>query len=124
MHDKIYGPGPDDYGRNPRPKSVKLSKYDPDHYTRIEPESKDVIRQWKLNYFLGCAVKYISRAGHKKGVSALDDILKAKHYLEFEIEYLEHEYDETLEELRQSDDSSAESTDNGDNSTDYFGTKD
>lgn len=101
-----------------------LSDYNPEHYIRIKPESKDVIRQWGLNYFLGCAIKYISRAGHKKGVSALDDILKAKHYLEFEIEYLEHEYDEALEELRQGNDSSGQSTQGDNNSGDYFGTQD
>lgn len=41
----------------------------PEHYNRLNPQPKDVIRAWGLNFNLGSAVKYISRAGHK------DDIL-------------------------------------------------
>lgn len=62
----------------------------PDHYCegrRYEP--KDVIRDWGLNYNLGCAVKYISRAGRKDDI--LMDLKKARQYLEFEIEALEEE---------------------------------
>lgn len=42
----------------------------PEHYNRLNPQPKDVIRAWGLNFNLGSAVKYISRAGHK------DDIRK------------------------------------------------
>ena len=57
----------------------------PDHYTfgrKYEP--KDVIRDWGLNFNLGCVVKYISRAGRKDDI--LLDLYKARKYLEFEIE--------------------------------------
>ena len=37
----------------------------PEHYNRLNPQPKDVIRAWGLNFNLGSAVKYISRAGHK-----------------------------------------------------------
>ena len=62
----------------------------PSHYTegrKFEP--KDVIRDWGLNYNLGCAVKYISRAGRKDDI--IQDLKKAQTYLGFEIEALEKE---------------------------------
>lgn len=64
----------------------------PNHYCegrKFEP--KDVIRDWNLNFNLGNAVKYISRNGRKAGNSALQDLKKARQYLDFEIEYLEKE---------------------------------
>lgn len=62
----------------------------PNHYCKDRKfEPKDVIRDWNLNFNLGNAVKYISRNGRKEGNSALQDLKKAKQYLEFEIEYLE-----------------------------------
>jgi len=60
----------------------------PDHYCdgrKYEP--KDVIRDWGLNFNLGSCVKYISRAGRKG--DKLEDLRKAKQFLEFEIEALE-----------------------------------
>lgn len=60
----------------------------PRHYTQGRLyEPKDVIRDWELNFNLGSAVKYISRAGRKN--DKLEDLKKAKQFLEFEIEYLE-----------------------------------
>lgn len=61
----------------------------PKHYTdgrKYEP--KDVIRDWDLNFNLGNAVKYISRAGRKNGESDIKDLMKAREYLKFELEYL------------------------------------
>lgn len=54
-------------------------------------EPKDVIRDWNLNFNLGNAVKYISRNGRKDGNSSVQDLKKARQYLDFEIEYLEKE---------------------------------
>lgn len=57
----------------------------PSHYIegrRYEP--RDVIRDWDLNFNLGNVVKYASRAGRKGDI--LEDLKKAKQYLEFEIE--------------------------------------
>lgn len=60
----------------------------PSHYVegrRYEP--RKVIQDWDLNFYLGNAVKYISRAGRKG--PAVEDLRKAIQYLEFEIERLE-----------------------------------
>lgn len=59
----------------------------PVHYTggrKYEP--RKVIMDWGLNFYLGNVVKYISRAGRKG--NALNDLMKAKQYLEWEIERL------------------------------------
>jgi len=48
-------------------------------------EAIKVIEAWELNFSLGNVVKYISRAGKKENTIALQDLLKAKKYLEFEI---------------------------------------
>lgn len=50
-------------------------------------EAIKVIEAWGLGFCLGNTVKYISRAG-KKG-SALEDLKKARWYLEREIKKLE-----------------------------------
>jgi len=62
----------------------------PSHYVdgrKYEP--KDVIRDWNLNFNLGSAVKYISRAGRKDDI--IQDLKKAKQFIDFEIEALERE---------------------------------
>lgn len=61
----------------------------PEHYNRLNPQPKDVIRAWGLNFNLGSAVKYISRAGHKDDI--VQDLKKAREFLSFEIEALEAE---------------------------------
>jgi len=48
-------------------------------------EAIKVIEAWGLNFSLGNVIKYISRAGKKENTTALQDLLKAKKYLEFEI---------------------------------------
>ena len=55
----------------------------PEHYTRLDPEPIDVIEDWGLSYYLGNAVKYISRAGYKG--DAREDLSKAVFYLQREI---------------------------------------
>lgn len=59
----------------------------PAHYTYSEYEPKDVIRAWGLNFNLGSAVKYVARAGRKDDI--VQDLKKAKQFLEFEIEAIE-----------------------------------
>lgn len=64
----------------------------PSHYCdgrKYEP--RKVIHDWELNFNLGNVVKYISRAGRKKDNALLQDLLKAKQYLEFEIEEINDE---------------------------------
>lgn len=59
----------------------------PAHYAegRIY-EPRKVIADWGLNYHLGNALKYISRAGRKG--NAIQDLEKAQQYIAFEIDWL------------------------------------
>lgn len=70
-----------------------ISAYDdvshPSHYTagrKYEPRL--VIEDWGLGFYLGNVVKYISRAGRKG--DAVEDLKKARQYLDWEIEKLEN----------------------------------
>ena len=56
----------------------------PEHYKVGGIETIDFIEAKKLNYNLGNAIKYISRARHKGSYS--DDLQKAVWYLNREIE--------------------------------------
>lgn len=74
--------------------SKSTSEFDPvtkpSHYVEgREYEPRKVIEDWDLNYYLGNALKYISRAGRKK--DPVEDLKKARQYLDFEIERLERE---------------------------------
>lgn len=60
----------------------------PEHYTYSEYEPKDVIYAWNLNFYLGNVVKYICRAGRKENSTKLEDLKKARQYIDFEIEKL------------------------------------
>ena len=59
----------------------------PSHYTRGAIEVWDFIRDQDLNYHLGNAIKYICRAGFKSPKTKEEDIKKAIHYLENELEH-------------------------------------
>lgn len=52
-------------------------------------ETIKVIEAWDLDFHLGNAVKYISRAGKKD--NALQDLEKAQWYLQRKINQLKHE---------------------------------
>ena len=57
----------------------------PPHYQgTIQPI--DLINAQDLNFNLGNVVKYVCRAGKKKGENILSDLEKAKDYINFEIE--------------------------------------
>ena len=58
----------------------------PAHYTRLQPEPRDVIVAWGLNWNRGSAVAYIARAGHK--VNEVEDLEKAIECLRHEVEFL------------------------------------
>lgn len=51
----------------------------------------DFIEDKELNFHLGNAVKYIARAGKKDPSLEIEDLEKAKWYIEREIERLERE---------------------------------
>ena len=57
----------------------------PDYYRRGKAQVWDFIRDNDLNFHLGNAIKYIARAGYKD--SKAEDLIKAIHYLENELEH-------------------------------------
>ena len=68
----------------------------PDHYCKGRKyEPRKVIYDWGLDFNLGSAVKYISRAGRKG--DKLEDLKKAVQFLQFEIEELEQKGIERIE---------------------------
>lgn len=67
------------------------AKTEPAHYTTLTIQPIAAIKAWRLGFLLGNAVKYIARAGKKAGESELDDLRKAKFYLDERIKELEAE---------------------------------
>jgi DnaJ-class molecular chaperone len=59
----------------------------PAHYTFSAIEPIDVIEAWQLGFHLGNVLKYVARAGRKE--SKLDDLKKARWYLDREIKSME-----------------------------------
>ena len=64
-----------------------MAQPSPAHYTRGSIEVWDFIRDQQLNYHLGNAIKYICRAGFKSPETKAQDLKKAIHYLENELQY-------------------------------------
>jgi hypothetical protein len=62
------------------------------HYTFGKFEVIDVIEDWKLNYNMGNAVKYVVRAEHKG--NKIEDLQKAIWYLQREIDRFNREAQE------------------------------
>ena len=71
-----------------------------DYYTRGGIEVADYILAKGLDFFMGSAVKYISRAGFKDGSSKIEDLKKARECLDIEIEYLENSV-VTMDDIRE-----------------------
>lgn len=63
----------------------------PSHYTDGKIEVIDYIEDKQLNYHLGNAVKYISRAGKKDPTKKVEDLRKAAWYINREVERLTKE---------------------------------
>lgn len=61
----------------------------PSHYNDGKIEPIDYIEDKKLNFHLGNVVKYVSRAGKKNPDKELEDLKKARWYLDRYIEKLE-----------------------------------
>jgi len=68
----------------------KESVNHPNHYGGEDNiyEAIKVIEAWDLGFCLGNTVKYISRAGKKDKDKEIEDLEKAKFYLEREINKL------------------------------------
>ena len=60
----------------------------PEYYKRGSTDVWGFIRDQGLNFHLGNAIKYICRAGYKD--SKIQDLQKAIHYLENELEHEEN----------------------------------
>ena len=67
-----------------------MSKVDhPSHYRKDTGfEAIDVIEAWKLGFNLGNTVKYISRNGIKDPDKIIEDLEKARWYIDREIQNL------------------------------------
>ena len=60
----------------------------PEHYGNGIYETINVIEAWNLDFHLGNAIKYISRAGKKDKSKTIEDLEKAIWYLNRKIEQL------------------------------------
>lgn len=61
----------------------------PAHYTSGGIEVIDAIEAWELGFHLGNTVKYVARAGKKDPSKTLEDLRKAKWYLDRKINKME-----------------------------------
>lgn len=71
----------------------------PAHYTDGGIETIDFIEAKRLNFCRGNAVKYISRAGKKDPAKEIEDLEKARWYIDHEIERLKREAEKNGKEL-------------------------
>ena len=83
----------------PEPPKEKIQMYNdainhPTHYTDGGIETIDFIEAKKLPYHLGNVIKYISRAGKKDKDKTIEDLQKAKWYLDRYIEILKEKDNE------------------------------
>lgn len=60
----------------------------PSHYHPDSVEAIKAINAWNLNFNLGNTVKYIARAGLKDKAKLIEDLEKARFYLDYEIQRL------------------------------------
>lgn len=74
-------------------------KTHPSHYKGFSNGASPWDIAERLNYNRGTALVYIARAGRKPGESALDDLRKAKRYLEREIDRIIGDGKETAEKF-------------------------
>lgn len=58
----------------------------PAHYKQGGIEVIDCIEAWQLGFCLGNTVKYVARAGKKDASKRLEDLKKARWYLDREIQ--------------------------------------
>lgn len=75
----------------------------PSHYTRGGIEVLDAIEAWELDYHLANVVKYVARAGHKDPAKLLEDLQKARFYLDRRIQRAEKTatYERTQQAIRE-----------------------
>lgn len=69
----------------------------PAHYTFSQVEVIDAIEAWELGFHLGNVVKYVARS-RRKG-RELEDLKKARWYLDREIKRIERGQSREVEEM-------------------------
>jgi len=62
-----------------------MNKFSPSHYQRGKIQVWDFIADQELDFFAGNVIKYVCRAGHKDQEGELDDLKKAKVYIDKKI---------------------------------------
>lgn len=60
----------------------------PNHYKAGQQDVIAFCRHHEINFNRGNVIKYVTRAGKKNVETELEDLVKAKEYLEREIEYI------------------------------------
>ena len=75
-------------GRKPESCNDNIVSH-PSHYTSGKIECIDFIQDKELNFCKGNVIKYVVRAGKKSKDTELQDLKKARQYLDFEIKRLE-----------------------------------
>lgn len=74
---------------------IKKNVDHPSHYGGADNpyEAIKVLREWQLDKdaYLWNVGKYLSRAGHKDGNSQIQDLMKARCYLNYKIQLLEEQ---------------------------------
>lgn len=77
-----------DIGECQRP--VTSAERVPAHWSALDPQPFDVIEAWELNFALGSILKYLVRSTQRTDRAlSIEDLRKARHYLEREIGRLE-----------------------------------
>ena len=61
----------------------------PKHYERYAIEPVSFIMNNELPFWMGNVIKYIMRAGYKTNTSEIEDLQKAKRYIDMRINQLE-----------------------------------
>jgi hypothetical protein len=61
-------------------------KINPSHYRGFSNGAEVIDIAERLNFNRGSAVKYIARAGRKQGEAVIDDLKKARWYVDREIQ--------------------------------------
>lgn len=71
----------------------RKARQHPDYYGGADDpyEAIKVINAWKVGFALGSVLKYIRRHGQKCAGSGVQDLKKARHYIDLEIRRLEGE---------------------------------
>lgn len=76
-------------------KAPKFTPIVPAHYNTLSITPIEAIESWGLGFCLGNTVKYIARAGKKNPAKVIEDLEKAKWYLERQITFIQNQKSST-----------------------------